>query len=268
MSSPLSATGLSHAYGSSRVLRDVDFSFASGKLVIVVGPNGSGKTTLARILSGVLKPQSGRVLLDGQELATLSHRKIAQSLAVVPQDTSIPFPYSVEEMVAMGRAPFLGALGRESEVDRQTVAGALAELDLVDLYQRDYSTLSGGEKQRVLLARARAQDTDKLLLDEPTAHMDIGHRLHCFEWLRSWLDAAHGLRSAAVITHDLMLAAHFADTLVLLHHGSVVCSGPAETVLTRQRIAEVYGVDARVDRDPEGNLRVTPLGTRPDRAED
>ena len=188
MSALLEATDVCHAYARIPVLDRVGLELLPGRMLIVVGPNGSGKTTLARVLSGVLRPGSGHVELGGTPIASLARREVARRLGVVPQDTWVPFPYTVQEMVAMGRAPALGAFGREGDRDREIVANALAELELRDLARREYPTLSGGEKQRVLLARARAQDTDTLLLDEPTAHMDLGHRLHCFEWLRAWID--------------------------------------------------------------------------------
>lgn len=257
----LRATGIGHAYGQNAVLRDVALELRPGQLAIVVGPNGSGKTTLARIIAGLLVPASGSIELGDSRLHKLSRRQIAQRLALVPQDSFVPFPYSVGQMVALGRAPHLGAFGIEGDKDRRRVEQAIEEQNLRALVQRDYPTLSGGEKQRVLLARARAQDVPCLLLDEPTAHMDLGHRLRCFEWLRGWIDSGADERGSLVITHDLMLAARFADQLILLDRGAVVASGEPEAVLTAERIAAVYQVDARVDRDPDGHLRVTPAAS-------
>jgi iron complex transport system ATP-binding protein len=162
-------------------------------------------------------------------------------------------------MVAMGRAPHLGPLGREGPRDREHVERALAALGLGDLAGRSYPTLSGGEKQRVLLARALAQDCGVWLLDEPTAHMDLGHRLHTFEWLRAWLAAQPQRRSALLITHDLQLAARFADRLTLLCQGRVLASGSPVQVLTRERIASAYGVDASVGLTADGRVALEPL---------
>jgi len=259
VSAPLvRARGIAHAFGAAPVLRGVDLELAPGRLVAVAGPNGAGKTTLLRALSGVLRTDAGAVELGGRPLAELSRREIAQCLAVVPQDSAMPFPFSVREMVALGRAPFLGPLGRESAEDAARTAAALAALDLAPLAARAYPTLSGGEKRRVLLARALAQGVDAWLLDEPTAHMDLGHGLSCFGFLREWL-AADPARGIALVTHDLVLAARFADELVLLAHGEVAARGAPAEVLTAERIAAVYGVEARVDRDADGRLLLSPL---------
>jgi iron complex transport system ATP-binding protein len=254
----LEARGLAHAFGAVPVLRGVDLALAPGRLVVVAGPNGAGKTTLLRALSGVLRPDRGEVALGGRPLAALSRREIAQRLAVVPQESAMPFPFSVREMVALGRAPFLGPLGHESADDAARTDAALAALDLVPLAPRAYPTLSGGEKRRVLLARALNQGVGTWLLDEPTAHMDLGHALSCFGWLREWL-AADGSRGLVLVTHDLVLAARFADELVLLERGAVAARGAPFDVLTADRIAAVYGVEARVERDAEGRMLLSPL---------
>ncbi|HXZ86468.1 MAG TPA: ABC transporter ATP-binding protein [Myxococcota bacterium] len=259
MSAPLvAARGLAHAFGAAPVLRGVDLALEPGRFVVVAGPNGAGKTTLLRALSGVLRTDAGEVALGGRALAALSRREIAQRLAVVPQDSAVPFPFSVREMVALGRAPFLGPLGRESAEDRARTERALAALELAPLAQRAYATLSGGEKRRVLLARALAQGVGTWLLDEPTAHMDLGHGLACFSWLRAWL-AEDPSRGIVLVTHDLALAARFADELVLLDRGSVAARGAPAEVLTAERLAAVYGVEARVERDAEGRLLLSPL---------
>ena len=257
----LAGARLAKSFGSLRVLDAVDVSLEPGQLLVVLGPNGAGKTTLLRVLSGVLAPDGGAVTLRGTALAGLSRREAARGLAVVPQEQGVPFPFRVREMVAMGRAPWLGALGREGPRDREQVDAALAELGLEPFAERIYGTLSGGEKQRVLVARALAQDADLLLLDEPTAHMDLGHCVHTFEWLRAWL-AARPSRAALVVTHDLLLGARFADEILLLDRGRVVAQGPPGDVLTAERIAEVYGVDARVSRDEHDRVVVIPERSR------
>jgi iron complex transport system ATP-binding protein len=252
------ARGLRHAFGAVRVLDGVALEVTAGRLVVVVGPNGAGKTTLVRALAGVLAPDAGEVELGGDSVTRLSRREVARRLAVVPQESHVPFPFRVREMVALGRAPFLGPLGRESKADEARCAQALVELALESLAERAYPTLSGGEKRRVLLARALVQGVDTWLLDEPTAHMDLGQCLACFEWLRAWLDAQPG-RGILLVTHDLALAARFADELVLLHRGAVVARGAPAEVLTAERLRDVYGVEAQIERDAAGRLLLLPL---------
>ncbi len=258
----LAATRIHHAFGQTPVLRAVDLTLRPGQLLLVVGPNGSGKTTLVRILSGVLAAQAGQVELAGRPLRVFSRREVARSLAVVPQEFLVPFPYRVREMVAMGRAPFLGPLGREGPRDRDVVERALAALGLLALAERSFPTLSGGEKQRVVLARALVQETPVLLLDEPTAHMDLGHRVHTFEWLRAWIAEKPTARGVLLVTHDLLLAVRFADAVVLLDQGRVVAQGEPCEVLTPDRIGSVYGVDTTVSEDEQGRPLIVAVRSR------
>ena len=258
----LAASGVSHAFAGTPVLTSVDLALRPGQLLLVVGPNGSGKTTLVRILAGVLAARSGEIELAERPLSTYSRREVARRLAVVPQEMLVPFPYRVREMVAMGRAPFLGALGREGPRDREVVEAALASLGLTPLAERIFLTLSGGEKQRVVLARALAQESPLLLLDEPTAHMDLGHRVHTFEWLRAWIAAKPLERGVLLVTHDLLLAVRFADAVVLLDRGRVVAQGEPFEVLTPERIGAVYGVDTTVTEDEEGRPLVVAVRSR------
>lgn len=257
MSTLLEVRGVTHAFAEKPVLRGVDLTIPAGRLLVVVGPNGAGKTTLLRILAGVLAPHAGTLSLAERPLAQLSRREVARRIAVVPQELATPFGFRVREMVAMGRAPYLGVFGREGARDQEVTEQALEALGLTPFADRLYPTLSGGEKQRVLLARALAQTTDLLLLDEPTSHMDLGHRLHTFEWLRAWLAEAASQRGALWVTHDLLLGARFADEVVLLADGAVVARGAPGDVLTPERIAEVYGVEARVTHDDAGRLVIT-----------
>lgn len=258
----LAADGVSHDFGAGPVLEGVEIELRAGELVCVVGPNGAGKTTLARVLSGVLSPRFGRATFEGRALAELSRREVARAVAVVPQSLEVPFPYSVREMVEMGRAPRLGPLGRTGERDRRIVARELCRLGLTALAHRRFPTLSGGERQRVLLARAFAQETPALLLDEPTAHMDLGHRLFAFESLRAWVEASQPVRGALVVSHDLQLAARFADRIVVLDHGRVDVQGSPAHALSVERIERIWGVQVRIDLDAAGRLLVVALRSR------
>jgi iron complex transport system ATP-binding protein len=258
----LEARSVSHAYGEARVLEDASLALEPGELLVLLGPNGAGKTTLLRALAGLLEPQRGDVALRGASLRTLTRRQLARALAIVPQELVVPFPYRVHELVAMGRAPHLGAFGREGARDRAAIDRALARVGLGPFARRSYATLSGGEKQRVALARALAQEADLLLLDEPTAHMDLGHRLHTFEWLRAWIAERRDARAVLAVTHDLALAAQFGDRIGLLSGGRLLACGAPRDVLTRERIAAVYGVDARVEYEADGAPRVVALRSR------
>ncbi len=258
----LEGRGLGHRFGERSVLADVDLSLLAGSIVVALGPNGAGKTTLLRTLSGVLSPDRGEVRIEGRLLPEYSRREVAQRVAVIPQDLTVPFPFRVQEMVAMGRAPRLGALGREGAEDREAVGRALARMGLARFDDRAFPTLSAGERQRVLLARAFAQDAPLLLLDEPTAHMDLGHRLFVFESLRDWVHNDAEARAVLVVTHDLTLAAAFADAVLLLHEGRVVSSGTPEEVLIPERIESVYAAEVEVGRDREGHLRIVALRSR------
>lgn len=249
----LAAEGVAHTFGRARpVLDGVDLTLRAGERLVVLGPNGAGKTTLLRVLAGLLSPASGRATVAGDPLRGLPRREVARRIAVVPQELAVPFPYSVREMVAMGRAPRLGALGRELAADRAAVDAAMTRLGLSGLALRAFPTLSGGEKQRVILARALAQQADVLLLDEPTAHMDLGHRVHTFDWLAEWVAERRDARGALVVTHDLWLGARFADRMILLDRGRCVADGAPAEVLTPERISAVYGVDVDVQADAAG----------------
>jgi iron complex transport system ATP-binding protein len=248
----LAARGITHHFGAHPALVDLDLRLAAGELLVVVGPNGAGKTTLLRVLSGALAPEAGSVELDAAPLPSLSRRDVAQRLAVAAQEEPAVFPYTVEEVVAMGRAPFLGPFGREGESDRRIVHEALDHTGMRAFAERRYPTLSSGERQRVVLARALAQTPRVMLLDEPTAHMDLGHRVKTFENLRAWIEARSSERAVLVVTHDLVLAARYADRMLLLDAGREAASGTPREVLRPETVGRVYGVDVEVSEDATG----------------
>ena len=260
----LRAADVTFSYGSTPVVRGVSLEIADDGFVGIIGPNGSGKTTLLRLLAGTRLPSSGQVSLDGTPLASLPRASIARRMAVVPQETHLAFEYSVLEVVLMGRYPHLGAFAVEGPADLAVAREALAATGTLDLEQRAFSTLSGGEKQRVVIAsalaqiRGRQQGGRALLLDEPTAALDLKYQLGVATLLRS-LHAAHDL-AIVVSTHDLNFAAGLCRTLVMLKQGRVLAAGPVEDVLTPARIRDLYDVDAEVARHAvTGHLTVTPL---------
>ena len=243
-------------YGESEVLRDVSLSLNEGTIIALLGANGAGKTTLIRALNGTLPLASGEIDLDGKDLSSLSRREIAENIAVVAQENETRFPVTVLEFVLSGRFVHGGAFGWESETDFEFAEKALAECDLAGYETRLMNHLSGGERQRVVLARALAMNAQILLLDEPTANLDLAHQAMMFKLVRKrCLESA---ASAIVITHDLNLAAEFADEIVMLKDGRIAAKGEPAEVLTAENVADVFGVRVLLDRNPaSGNVRVT-----------
>jgi len=240
----LVARGVVAGYGAAPVLRGIDLELSGGGVVAILGPNGAGKSTLLRVLAGLLAPSAGEVRLDGTTLSTLSRAAIARRIAVVPQSFELLFPFTVREIVALGRTAHLGWLGSPSATDRAAVDRALAELDLDSFAERRIDTLSGGERQRAVLAMALAQEADVLLLDEPTVHLDPAHQRGTLLLIRE-LARARTLAVAAVL-HDLNLAAALADRVVLLQDGRTVAEGSAAEVLRQEALDAVFGKGLRV----------------------
>ena len=277
----LRADNVTFDYGDTPVVRNVSLRVEDDGFVGIIGPNGSGKTTLLRLLAGTRVPLGGDVTLDEVSMRTLPRTHIARRVAVVPQETHLAFEYSVLEVVLMGRYPHLGAFAIEGPEDIEAAREALAATGTLDLQGREFSTLSGGEKQRVIIAAALAQISPRarrsglgaggsglgaggsgrpsvLLLDEPTAALDLKYQLGVASLLRS-LHAGGGL-AIVVSTHDLNFAASLCRTVVMLKKGQVLAAGPVDEVLTPARIRDLYDVEAEVVRHPvTGHLMVTPL---------
>ena len=244
--------------GGQHVVDEVGTSIASGEWLALIGPNGAGKTTLLRAIARLVA-FDGEIDFDGRPLRSLARSELARVLAVVPQEPSTPPWMTVSEYVLMGRTPHLGALAKESGRDRQAAARALTRLDLLDYRDRRLGTLSGGERQRVVVARALAQEARVVLLDEPTAALDIGHQQQAFELL----DVLRGEAGLTLVTamHDLTLASQYADRMLLLDAGRVAADGTPEDVLTEALMAGHYG--ASVDVVPVGGgLAVVPRRRR------
>jgi iron complex transport system ATP-binding protein len=252
--------GVAKKLGGRAVLAGVDLEARAGEVLGLLGPNGAGKTTLLRIATRIVAPDAGRALVAGQDVASLSRGELARTVAVVPQDTQVPFPFRVSEVVLMGRAPHLGLLGFESRQDVARAEAALARVGIEALAGRSLGELSGGERQLVTVARALAQDPRVLLLDEPTAFLDLRHRVEVLEILRGL--AAEG-RAVLVVSHDLGLAAGFCDRLALLSAGRVAAVGPPTDVLRPDALRAVFGIEADVLPGPGGAPVVVPRGARP-----
>jgi len=252
----LSVDNVSFKYGEQWVLRGIGFEVEKGDFLGVIGPNGSGKTTLLRVIDGILKPQEGEVRLEGTEIGRLRREALARSVAVVPQYSALAFPFSVEEVVLMGRSPHLSRWRFEGEQDMRIAREAMEMTDTLGLAARDMESLSGGERQRVLIARALAQEPRLMLLDEPTAFLDIRHQVDFFDRIRA-LNRERGLTVIAV-THDINLAAHYCDRIILLKGGRIEAAGPVETVITEEHIRKAYETRILVDRHPgTGSPRIT-----------
>jgi iron complex transport system ATP-binding protein len=250
--SVLEAREASVSRGQRLILKRASVSLARGELVALVGPNGSGKSTLLRALAG-LWPASprGSVLLDGQPLDDLPRRDIARRIAFVSQDSTINFAYTVEEIVHMGRYPHRGRFTRESGADREAVRLAIARCDIAHLAAREANTLSGGERQRVLIARSLAVEPEFILLDEPTANLDVEHSLEVLDLCRTLAASGHVV---VLATHDLNAVVRYASKVVLIHEGQIVSTGSRDEVLSQRSLEQVFHVRADTVSDGDGQL--------------
>mgnify|MGYP006269432727 CR=1 FL=1 len=239
---------VSFSYFNGLVLRDINLSITDGEMVGLIGPNGCGKTTLLKLASGILSPVRGEISLGGVNLRKLSRKKVAQHVAVVPQYFNIPFAFTVEEVVLLGRTPFVNAMSGETKRDREMSVMALELAGINHLQNRYFNDLSGGERQKVILAMALAQEPKMLLLDEPTTHLDISHQCEILELVKK-LNREQGVTVVAAM-HDLNLASLFFDRLVLLKDGIIVADGTPQEVLTENKIQEVFSASVKVSQHP------------------
>lgn len=246
----LEAKDIEAVLGGNPILRGVSLEVDHNDFVGIIGPNGSGKSTLLKCIYRVLKPQAGIVRLDGTDIRELSYKKSAQTIAVLAQHNYYNFEFSVQDVVLMGRSPHKRTMERDNAQDYAIVAQALETVGMADMAKRSFSTLSGGEQQRVILARALAQQTPCLILDEPTNHLDIKYQLQL-------LDIVKGLnRTVISAIHDLNIAAMYCTWLVVMKDGQIVTQGTPRQVLTPDLIRQVYEVEAKVSTDEQGVLRI------------
>jgi iron complex transport system ATP-binding protein len=249
MNSVIRTENLTFAYRDRPVLDGVSLSVEKGEMVGILGPNGSGKTTLLKIFSAVLKGR-GEVKVNGRRIETYGKRELSRLFAMVPQDNQILFPYTVAEIVLMGRASYHSPLALEGEKDLEVARTSMELTDSLSFAGRYLHELSGGEKQRVIIARALAQEPEILLLDEPSAFLDLKHQVQVFELMRR-LNRERRLTIVAAL-HDLNLAALFFPRLILLRDGKIYRDGIPTDVLTEETIEEVYGIRVRIEPDPSG----------------
>ncbi|MBW2102195.1 MAG: ABC transporter ATP-binding protein [Deltaproteobacteria bacterium] len=250
----LQAINLVFDYNGARVLESVGASVEKGCILSIVGPNGVGKTTLLKCIAGILRPAGGSVLIEDRDTFGMPRKELAKHLGYVAQNMPVRFSMTVFDTVLAGRRPYLA--WRPSRKDLERTAKIIEEMNLADLAMRDMDRLSGGQAQKVLLARALAQDTRYLLLDEPTSSLDLRHQLEMLEVIAT-LVKSKGI-GAMMAMHDLNLAARFSDTIMMLHRGRMFCSGTPSEVMTPENIREVYGVEADVRRE-NGHLHIQPL---------
>ena len=246
--------GLTFSYGDNDAISDVSLHVNRGEFVGLIGPNGGGKSTVLKNIYRGLTPDKGTITLDGEDLLKMSYRKSAQKLAVVGQENDVPFDFMVEEIVAMGRTPHKKIFDLDTAEDKRIVQHALEHLGMEKMAKRNYLHLSGGEKQRVIIARAVAQESDFLILDEPTNHLDISYQMQIFDFIKRL--------NVTVLSaiHDLNMAALYCDRLYVLKNGRIVLGGAPEEVLTPENIYRVYGVRSSVEKHPiTGKLSITYL---------
>ncbi|MFZ8757553.1 ABC transporter ATP-binding protein [Microbacterium sp. HMH0099] len=255
----LTAEGLTLAYGDRTIVDGLDLVLPPGRITAIVGANGCGKSTLLRAFARLLPPRAGRIVLDGKALHELPSKEVARILGLLPQSPLAPEGIAVADLVGRGRHPHQRALARWSARDYEVVSESLAATGITDLADRSIDELSGGQRQRVWIAMALAQETDILLLDEPTTFLDVAHQVEVLDLLTD-LNHERGTTTVMVL-HDMNLAARYADHIVALREGRVVAAGTPNEVMTSEMIAEVFGLDALVVPDPvSGSPLILPRG--------
>jgi iron complex transport system ATP-binding protein len=248
----ISAENINFSYAAKLVMENISFAIDEAQIMAIIGPNGSGKTTLLKIINGTLFPDAGQMLIDGKCTSRWSRKDIAQKVAIVPQETAVIFPFYAEEIVLMGRFPHLSNYRFEDKKDYRIVHEAMEKTDTLTFAARRFDELSAGERQRVLIARALAQEPKVLLLDESTVFLDLKHQAQFLDLLRQ-LNTAQQL-TVIFVTHDINLAAQHADRIILLYSGKIYAIGKPAEVITAANIKKVYDVDSLIDQNPQSGL--------------
>lgn len=256
MSAAVNIKNLSYSYGTFSVLKNISFDVKKSDFFIIIGPNGSGKTTLMKIIAGIIKSQKKRLEILGNRIETYSRKALARKIAFVPQISAIDFPFTVAELVYMGRSPYLGLLGVEQKKDIEIVREAIAFTEMESLAHRKCDQLSGGERQRAFIARAICQQPRIILLDEPTAALDLAHQVKIMDLMEKLKQDKN--ITIIMVSHDVNLAAMYADRLLMLNNGKIVNIGTPSEVLTYQSLEKTYGCRLLVDKSPiDKSPRVT-----------
>ena len=256
MNPAVTTTKLSHSYGKRKVLSHLSISVEKGIFFIIIGPNGSGKTTLMKLIAGILKRQKGEIEILGLPNLSYTPKALARAVAFVPQRLPVDLPFTVSETVLLGRAPYQGALGIERQRDLEVAKRAMQFTGVDHLTHSTLGQLSGGEQQRVFIARAICQEPEIMLLDEPTASLDLAHQVKVMDLMEK-LKREKGI-TVVMVSHNVNLAAMYSDQVLLLKDGEVVCIGRPSDVLSFQKLEETYGCNLLVDESPLGGFpRVT-----------
>ena len=258
----LHAENIHYAYNGHAVLCGVDLEVSVGEFVGIIGPNGSGKTTLLRALGGVIQPSQGKVMFDARPVNRISRAELARRMACLTQTVNVNLPFTVSQVVLLGRNPHLKRFQRIGAEDRQITQAAMTDAAVIELAEKMVTEVSAGERQRVFLAMALAQQPELLMLDEPISHLDIAHQVRIYKLLRS----LHRQRklTVVVVSHDLNLAAEYCQKLILLHDGKVAVQGPAEQVIRKEILEEVYGTEVTIQTNRATGRPHVMLGTHED----
>ncbi|WP_069649119.1 ABC transporter ATP-binding protein [Caloranaerobacter ferrireducens] len=247
MKTAIEVESLYFSYGDSLVLRDINFKIEKGEFVSIIGPNGSGKSTLLKNMISIYKPSRGLIKIDGKELGEYKAKELAKKVAIVPQDTNIAYDFSVFDVVMMGRNPYLGRFQKESYKDFQIVKDSLKLTDTLHLKDKSINQISGGERQRVIIARALAQQPEIILLDEPTSHLDINHQLEILSLLKK-LNTEKNM-TIVIVIHDINLATRYSNKMILLNKGEILSIGKPKEVITYENIEAAYNLNVVITKD-------------------
>lgn len=254
----LEINNLSFGYNGDLVLKDISFKVRDSQFISIIGPNGSGKSTLLKILNNLYKPKTGNILIHGKDIVNYKGKNLAKKVALVPQDTNIEYDFSVEDIVLMGRHPYIGRFEKEKEVDYEIVNEALRLTNTAHLRDRNINKISGGERQRVIIAKALAQKPDIILLDEPTSHLDINHQMEILTLLKN-LNKEKGATIILAI-HDINLANRYSDNIILLNKGTILGMGVPSEVVNSHNIEKAYNLKVVVEKNQiTDSIHITPL---------
>lgn len=257
----LEVENLNFTYKKELALKDISFSIKKGQFLSIIGPNGSGKSTLLNNLSNIENPQSGSINIYDEDINEYESKKLARTIALVPQDTFISYGFSVLDIVLMGRFPHLNRFEKESEEDFKIVNKALKKTNTFHLRDRNVNEISGGERQRVIIARALAQESEIIFLDEPTSHLDINHQIDLLNLLKQLNEERN--TTIVLVIHDINLASRYSDEIILMDGGKIVSKGAPEKVVTRKNIEKTYGLNVIVEENPyTHSLYIVPLSLK------